>query len=113
MGKTIFEKIINGEMEADIVYQDDEVMAIKDIQPQAPVHVLVLPKKKIQDFAALADVDKDYIGTFMQKIAQVAQKLELTDGYRVVFNVGEHGQQSVLYLHAHLLGGRQMEWPPG
>jgi histidine triad (HIT) family protein len=113
MEKTIFEKIIDGEMEADIVYQDDDVMAIKDIQPQAPVHVLVIPKQKIKDFASLKGIDKEYIGTFMQKVGTVAEELKLDRGYRIVFNVGEHGQQSVLYLHAHLLGGRQMEWPPG
>ncbi|MFP4383000.1 MAG: HIT domain-containing protein [Spirochaetia bacterium] len=113
MEKTIFEKIIDGEMDGDIVYQDDDVMAIRDIQPQAPVHVLVIPKKKIKDFASLKSVEKEYIGTFMQKVAGVAENLNLERGYRIVFNVGEHGQQSVLYLHAHLLGGRQMEWPPG
>lgn len=111
---TIFDKILAGEISTETVYQDDDVFAFKDINPQAPVHVLVIPKKRISDFTDLADADVDHAGVYLKKVARVAKILGLDkDGYRVVFNSGPYGQQSVEYLHAHILGGRQMKWPPG
>ncbi len=111
---TIFDRIIRHEADADIVFEDDVVMAIRDINPQAPAHILVLPKRKVRNFAELAGEDPDAIGRYMQRVAKVAADEGLEkDGYRLVFNVGRNGQQSVDYLHAHILGNRQMQWPPG
>lgn len=111
---TIFEKILSKEIPSDAVYEDDDVYAFRDIQPQAPVHVLVIPKKKIARFASLPDWDDKEAGRFFKKVAEVAAKLELEEnGYRIVINNGKHGQQTVEYLHAHILGGRQLSWPPG
>ena len=110
---TIFDKIIAKEIPADIVYEDDWVLAFKDINPQAPVHVLVIPKSKAPGFSSLGDLETNTVGEFVKRIAQVATKLNLdTDGYRIVFNQGKHGQQSVNYIHAHILGGKQLNWPP-
>ena len=110
---TIFDKIVRKEFKTDLVYEDDDVVAFRDINPQAPVHVLVLPKNKVTGFDRLSDLAPDFTGRYFQAIAKVAEKLDLKDGYRVVFNVGKYGQQTVPYIHAHLLGGRQMGWPPG
>jgi histidine triad (HIT) family protein len=110
---TIFDKIIRKEIKSDIVYEDETVLAIRDINPQAPTHVLVLPKKKVSGFDHLEEIGPADVGAYMIAIGKVAEKLGLKEGYRVVFNVGKHGQQTVAYLHAHLLGGRQMGWPPG
>ena len=111
---TLFDKIIRKEIPASIVFEDEEVLAIRDINPQAPVHVLVLPKKKVSGFDQLDDMSAVEAGDFFQAVAKVAERLGLDEqGYRVVFNVGKNGQQTVAYLHAHLLGGRQMGWPPG
>ncbi|NRA44020.1 MAG: histidine triad nucleotide-binding protein [Oligoflexales bacterium] len=111
---SIFDKIIAKEIPADIVYEDDWVLAFNDINPQAPVHVLVIPKAKIPGFSSLADQEAVQVGEFIKRISQVANKLGLDpDGYRVVFNQGKHGQQSVNYIHAHILGGKQLSWPPG
>ena len=112
--KTIFEKILAKEIPSEGVYEDDDVYAFKDIEPQAPVHVLVIPKKKVERFQQLKDSDPLAAGTFFAKVARVAEELGLEpDGYRVVVNNGKYGQQTVEYLHAHILGGRQMTWPPG
>ncbi len=111
---TIFDKIIRGEIPSEKVYDDEEVYAFRDIDPQAPEHVLVVPKKKVERFAHLEEVPAEQIGGFFKKVAHVAELLGLNDnGYRIVINNGKHGQQSVEYLHAHILGGRQMSWPPG
>ncbi len=114
MEETIFDKIIAGEIPADIVYQDEKVLAFRDINPQAPVHVLVIPKKKVPDFISLQNNDPVESGEFFNKVAYVASQLNLDkEGYRIVLNCGKHGQQTVEYLHAHILGERQMSWPPG
>ncbi|MEM5947578.1 histidine triad nucleotide-binding protein [Spirochaetia bacterium 38H-sp] len=114
MADTIFDKIIRKEIPADIIYEDEVAVAIKDINPQAPVHVLVLPTRKAANLTELATMDTEYAGEYLKRIALITEKLGLTsDGFRVVFNQGRYGQQSVEYLHAHILGGRQMEWPPG
>ncbi|MFK7873878.1 MAG: histidine triad nucleotide-binding protein [Oligoflexales bacterium] len=111
--ETIFDKIIRDEIPVNIVYQDDYVIAFHDINPQAPVHVLVIPKKKYQGFSDLADADALSAGQYMTSISKVAKHLKLDNGYRIVFNQGNDGLQTVEYIHAHLLAGRQLQWPPG
>ena len=112
--KTIFEKIIDREIPADIVYENEHCLAFHDIQPQAPVHVLVIPKRRIENVANLTDADQALAGKLLLAARDVARKLDLVDqGYRVVANCGIDGGQSVDHLHLHVLGGRQMKWPPG
>jgi histidine triad (HIT) family protein len=110
---TIFKKIIDKEIPADIIYEDDRCLAFHDISPQAPTHVLVIPKKEIASLADLADDDADLVGHIYLVIRNLARELKLADGYRVVVNSGRDGGQSVDHLHFHLLGGRQLKWPPG
>ena len=111
---TIFQKIIDGEIPADKVYEDADVLAFRDIQPQAPHHVLVIPKKPIVSMAQAGPEDDALIGKLMRVGAQIARDAGLeADGYRLVTNIGQHGGQSVFHLHIHVLGGRQMSWPPG
>jgi histidine triad (HIT) family protein len=111
--KTIFQRIIDKEIPAKIVHEDDQCLAFHDIAGQAPTHVLVIPKRPIESVAALADGDADVIGHIWLVIRDLAKKLELKGGYRVVVNCGRDGGQSVDHLHFHLLGGRQLTWPPG
>lgn len=111
--KTIFKRIIDGEIPADVVYQDELCLAFHDVQPQAPVHVLVIPKQEIANLAAATDADQALLGHLLLTIRRVAEQLQLTEGYRVVANCGPHGGQSVDHLHFHLLGQRQLAWPPG
>jgi histidine triad (HIT) family protein len=111
--KTIFQRIIDKEIPAKIVYEDDQCLAFRDIAGQAPTHVLVIPKRPIESVAALEEGDADVIGHIWLVICDLAKKLELKDGYRVVVNCGRDGGQSVDHLHFHLLGGRQLTWPPG
>jgi histidine triad (HIT) family protein len=111
--KTIFERIIDKEIPAKIVYEDDQCLAFHDIAAQAPTHVLVIPKKPIASLAALGDEDADLLGHMWIVIRDVAKTLNLGNGYRVVVNCGRDGGQSVDHLHFHVLGGRQMSWPPG
>jgi histidine triad (HIT) family protein len=113
MAKTIFKRIIDREIPADIVYEDDQCLAFRDVSPQAPIHVLVIPKKEIVNVEALSDDDAALIGHLWMVIRNVARQLGLEDGYRVVVNCGPHGGQSVDHLHFHVLGGRHMQWPPG
>ena len=111
---SIFDKILRGEIKTDVVYEDDLVLAFRDINPQAPVHVLVIPKKKITSFAAIDPLAAEELGNYMKRISKVAKELNLNEnGYRVVFNHGKNGQQTVDYIHAHILGGRPLNWPPG
>lgn len=111
---TVFDRIKNKEIPAKLAYEDEVVLAFHDINPQAPVHVLVIPQKKIVGFPDFVNLDQKELGAFMQGVARVAQKLGLEEkGYRIVFNYGSNGQQTVDYVHAHILGGRQMRWPPG
>ncbi len=111
---TIFQKIIDGEIPASKVYEDDEVLAFRDIQPQAPVHILVIPKKPIVSAATAQPEDEALMGKLMLTAAQVARQEGLEEaGYRLVTNIGRAGGQSVYHLHIHVLGGRQMVWPPG
>lgn len=111
---TLFDKLLAGEIPAEVVYEDEDVFAFRDINPQAPVHVLVIPKHKVERFAHLPSQDAQMVGTLFQKAAVVAHELGLSEkGYRIVVNNGEHGQQTVEYIHLHILGGRPMHWPPG
>ncbi|MEQ8789920.1 MAG: histidine triad nucleotide-binding protein [Pirellulaceae bacterium] len=112
--KTIFKRIIDGEIPADIVHDDEHCLAFHDIDPKAPTHVLVIPKKEIASFEAIDDDDRAVLGHMMTVLRDVARKLNLADdGYRVVVNCGRDGGQAVDHLHFHLLGGRKMTWPPG
>ncbi len=111
--KTIFKRIIDREIPADIVYEDDQCLAFRDIAPKAPVHVLVIPKKEIQAIDAIGDADAALLAHIWLVIRDLARNLGLANGYRVVVNNGPDGGQSVDHLHFHLLAGRQMDWPPG
>ena len=114
MADTIFGKIIRREIPADIVYEDDEVLAFRDVTPQAPVHVLIVPKRPLQNLLDAAPTDTLLLGQLMQAAVHVAQTLGLDEsGFRVVINVGPDAGQSVSHLHLHLLGGRPLAWPPG
>ena len=110
---TIFDKILSREIPADIVYEDEFCLAFKDIQPQAPVHVLVIPKRRVLNIAAFQDDDEQLAGKLMIGVRNAARELGLESGYRVVANCGSDGGQSVDHLHFHILGGRSMKWPPG
>lgn len=114
MSKTLFEKIIAREIPAAIVYEDDLVLAIRDINPQAPVHVLIFPKKLVPRIAEATTADQPLLGHILLKAAEVADKLGLKKGgYRLVINNGADGGETVPHLHCHILGGRHMAWPPG
>ena len=111
--KTIFKRIIDKEIPAKIVHEDDLCMAFHDVSPQAPVHVLVIPKKEIVSTDQLTEDDAVLLGHIYGVIRKLVKDLGLDGGYRVVTNCGNDGGQSVYHLHFHLLGGRQMRWPPG
>ncbi|MBI3417980.1 MAG: histidine triad nucleotide-binding protein [Verrucomicrobia bacterium] len=114
MSKTLFEKIAAREIKADIVYEDELVLAFRDINPQAPTHVLIVPKKPIPRIDQAATTDQNLLGHLLLKAAEVAAKVGLqASGYRLVINNGRDGGESVPHLHCHILGGRQMTWPPG
>src|SRR5262245_21696428 len=113
MAKTIFKKIIDKEIPAQIVYEDDECLAFRDVAPQAPTHVLVIPKKEIASLDDIGNDDAKLLAHIWIVIRNLARELNLGDGYRVVVNCGRDGGQSVDHLHSHLLGGRQLKWPPG
>ncbi len=110
---TIFKKIIDGDIPADIVYEDDLCLAFHDINAQAPVHLLVIPRKEISSLADLDDEDQQLMGHMQLVIRKLAAELGLDNGFRVVVNCGSDGGQSVDHLHYHLLGGRTLSWPPG
>lgn len=112
--ETIFGRIVAGEVPADIVYQDEHVLAFRDVTPQAPTHILIVPKKPLANLLDAGGEDTLLLGQLMQAAAQVARMLGLDKtGFRVVVNVGPDGGQSVDHLHLHLLGGRTLHWPPG
>jgi histidine triad (HIT) family protein len=111
---TLFEKIIGRQIPAQIVYEDDLVLAFRDIAPQAPTHVLLVPKKPIPRIAEAKADDQALLGHLLLKAAEVADKVGLKEGgYRLVINNGRNGGESVPHLHCHILGGRPMAWPPG
>jgi len=111
--KNIFKKIIDKEIPAEILYEDEHCLAFYDVAPQAPTHLLVIPKKEIASIDAIDREDADLLGHLWIVIRDLARKLELDQGYRVVGNCGEEGGQTVDHLHFHLLGGRTLQWPPG
>ena len=110
---TIFKKIIDREIPADILYEDDVCLAFRDVSPQGPVHFLVIPRKEIVSVADLSSDDEAIAGHCVMVASKVAEKEGLHGGYRVVANVGKDGGQTVDHLHFHVIGGRQMTWPPG
>lgn len=111
--KSIFKKIIDREIPAEIVYEDELCLAFKDVNPQAPIHVLVIPKQEIQSMAHLEKEDQELAGHLMLTVGKIAENLGLDNGYRTIVNTGTEGGQTVDHLHLHLLGGRSMQWPPG
>ena len=113
MTDTIFGKIIRGEIPADIIYEDDLSLAFKDINPQAPTHILVIPKQPIPRLSEASDHDTELMGHLLMTVKKVAEIAGLTNGYRVVINNGADGGQTVDHLHCHILGDRFMKWPPG
>ena len=110
---TIFEKIISGQIPTDILYQDNQCIVIRDIEPQAPTHFLVIPKKLIPRVAASAQEDQSTLGHLLLIAGKVAKSEKLESGFRIVINNGSDGGETVPHLHVHVLGGRPMKWPPG
>jgi histidine triad (HIT) family protein len=110
---TIFGKIIRREIPADIVYEDNLALAFRDVNPQAPVHILVVPKEAIAKLSDAESQNHALMGHLLLTVKRVAEQEGLTNGYRVVINDGEDGGQTVHHLHLHILGGRPMAWPPG
>ena len=114
MSKTLFEKIMAHEVPGSILYEDDLVVAFRDIKPQAPTHVLIVPRKPIPRIAEATADDERVLGHLLLKAAEVASKLGLAQsGFRLVFNNGPDAGEAVPHLHCHILGGRRMSWPPG
>lgn len=113
MSDTIFGKIIRREIPANIVYEDDLALAFKDVNPQAPTHILVIPKKPIPQLDAATDQDINLLGHLLLTAKKVAAQARLDKGYRIVINNGHDGGQTVYHLHLHILGDRPMKWPPG
>jgi len=113
MSETIFSKIINREIEADIVHEDDQCLAFRDVNPQAPMHILVIPKKPITMLADASDGDQALLGHLLLSARRIAADEGYGDAFRTVINNGEAVGQSVFHLHIHILGGRSFSWPPG
>jgi histidine triad (HIT) family protein len=109
----LFCKIVAGDVPSDRVYEDDEVIVFRDINPRAPTHVLAIPRRHIPDAHALTDADAPLLSALIAALNRVADEARLERGYRIVTNVGPESGQSVFHLHFHLLGGRSMAWPPG
>ena len=114
MAETIFSKIIRKEIPATVVYEDDQVLAFRDISPQAPTHILVIPKKEIATTNDIAEEDEPLVGHMVRVAATIARQEGIAeDGYRLIFNCNRNGGQEVYHIHLHILGGRKMSWPPG
>ena len=111
--KTVFQRIIDREIPAKIAYEDDRCLAFHDVNPQAPTHVLIIPKRPILSLAQLEPSDAELVGHLFVTASRLAVELGLTGGYRTVVNCGSDGGQTVDHLHVHLLGGRRLTWPPG
>ena len=112
--KSIFTRIMDGEIPSEMLYADDRCVVIKDINPQAPVHLLLIPKKEIPNAQEVAESDLNLMGHLMTKIPSIAKEAGVdADGYRLIINCKSNGGQEVPHLHIHLLGGRKMKWPPG
>lgn len=112
-GKTIFQRIIDREIPAEIVYEDEQCLAFRDINAQAPSHILLIPKRPIRSLAELTEADAPLAGHLLVVLAKLAGREGLTGGFRIVSNSGPDAGQSVDHLHFHLLGGRSLAWPPG
>lgn len=112
-GDCIFCKIAGGQIPADIVYEDDEIVAFRDINPSAPTHILLIPRQHIADLNTASHEETALLGRILLKAAEIARVEGLINGYRIVNNNGGDGGQSVFHVHFHLLGGRKMSWPPG
>lgn len=110
---TLFDKIIAKEIPADVLYEDDAALAFRDINAQAPSHFLVIPKARIQQISKACDDDAPLLGHLLSVARKVADQEKLEKGYRIVINNGEHGCQTVYHIHIHVMGGRQLSWPPG
>jgi histidine triad (HIT) family protein len=114
MSEDLFEKIVAREIPADIVWENDELLAFRDIEPQAPVHILIIPKRKIRTLNDLEPDDAGLVGRMVLAAAEIAKDEGIAeDGYRLNLNCNAAGGQSVWHIHLHLLGGRRMKWPPG
>ncbi len=113
MSHTLFEKIINREIKAEIVYEDNWCIAFHDINPQAPVHVLLVTKKVIPKLSDVDEEDKNLLGHLMVKVPEITAKLGIKDNFRLVINNGPQACQTVYHLHLHILSGRMFHWPPG
>lgn len=114
MSDCLFCKMVEGEIKADVVYEDDEVLAFRDINPQAPVHVLIIPKKHISTINDLQETDASLVGKMYLAAKDIAKQSGIADeGYRAVMNCNAGAGQTVFHIHLHLLGGRGMQWPPG
>lgn len=114
MEKTIFQKIIDGEIPGEVIYRDELVAAIRDIAPKAPTHILIVPRKPIPRVAEAGEEDKALLGHILLKAAEIAREAGVADsGFRLVINNGRDGGESVPHLHCHLMGGRPLAWPPG
>ncbi len=113
MTDCIFCKIALGDIPSNKVYEDEKILAFYDLEPQAPVHVLIIPKTHIKSLDHIEKKDADIMGHLMVKVKEIAEILELENGYRLVINCGEDGNQTVGHIHAHILGKRKMTWPPG
>lgn len=111
--KTLFEKIIAREIPAEVEYEDEHCIAIHDVNPQAPIHLLIIPKKPIARVSEAVDEDEETLGHLMLIGRDLAKKFQLEQGFRLVINNGSHGGETIPHLHVHLLGGRQLTWPPG
>ncbi|MBN1449331.1 MAG: histidine triad nucleotide-binding protein [Bacteroidetes bacterium] len=113
MADTVFTRIMQKELPAKLIYEDDKCVAFHDISPQAPVHVLIVPRKQIPMLDDLKPEDAPLIGHLVHVATKLARDLKLDLGYRIVMNCNHQGGQTVFHIHLHLLGGRQMKWPPG
>ena len=113
MSETIFQKIIDKELPADIVYEDESCLAFKDINPVAPIHILIIPKKRIEKISDSNTEDKELLGHLFLVAGNIARDLGIEDAFRLVVNNGAAAQQTVFHLHIHLIAGREFNWPPG
>lgn len=113
MPETLFSKIIDRKIPADIVHEDDLCLAFKDINPQAPVHILIIPKKPVPKLADATDADRELLGHLLITANKIARQQGIGDAYRLIVNNGAGAGQSVFHLHVHILGGRSFTWPPG
>ena len=113
MSETIFQKIIDKELPADIVYEDESCLAFKDINPVAPIHILIIPKKRIEKISDSNTEDKELLGHLFLIAGNIARDLGIEDAFRLVVNNGAGAQQTVFHLHVHLIAGREFNWPPG